>query len=32
MPNIEVEIDVVEKTQFLIRPYHVKEKKKTNAG
>ena len=26
-PNIEVEIDVVDKSPFLIRPYHVKENK-----
>ena len=27
-PNIEVEIDVTDKSPFLIRPYHVKEKEK----
>ena len=27
-PNIEVEIDVMDKSPFLIRPYHVKEKDK----
>ena len=25
-PNIEVEIDVMDKSQFFIRPYHVKKK------
>ena len=24
-PNIEVEIDVMDKSPFFIRPYHVKE-------
>ena len=24
-PNIEVEIDVIDKSLFFIRPYHVKE-------
>ena len=24
-PNIEVEIDVIDKSTFFIRPYHVKE-------
>ena len=28
-PNIEVEIDVTDKSPFLIRPYHVKEEDKT---
>ena len=27
--NIEVEIDVTDKSPFLIRPYHVKEEDKT---
>ena len=27
-PNIEVEIDVMEKSPFIIRPYHVKEEDK----
>ena len=27
-PNIEVEIDVVDKSPFFIRPYHIKEKDK----
>ena len=27
-PNIEVEIDVMDKNPFFIRPYHVKEKDK----
>ena len=27
-PNIEVEIDVTEKSPFFIRPYHVKEEDK----
>ena len=27
-PNIEVEIDVTDKTPFFIRPYHAKEKDK----
>ena len=26
-PNIEVEIDVMDKSPFFIRPYHVKENK-----
>ena len=28
-PNIEVEIDITDKSPFFIRPYHVKEKNKT---
>ena len=28
-PNIEVEIDVTDKSPFFIRPYHVKEEDKT---
>ena len=28
-PNIEVEIDVADKSPFFIRPYHVKEEDKT---
>ena len=28
-PNIEVEIDVTDKSLFFIRPYHVKEEDKT---
>ena len=28
-PNIEVEINVMDKSPFLIRPYHVKEEDKT---
>ena len=27
-PNIEVEIDVMDKSQFFVRPYHVKEEDK----
>ena len=27
-PNIEVEIDVTDKSLFFIRPYHVREKDK----
>ena len=27
-PNIEKDIDVTDKTQFFIRPYHVKEEDK----
>ena len=27
-PNIEVEIDVTDKSPFFIRPYHVKEEDK----
>ena len=27
-PNIEVEIDVMDKSSFFIRPYHVKEEDK----
>ena len=27
-PNIKVEIDVMEKSPFFIRPYHVKEEDK----
>ena len=28
-PNIEVEIDVTDRSPFFIRPYHVKEEDKT---
>ena len=28
-PNIEVELDVVDKSPFFIRPYHLKEEDKT---
>ena len=28
-PNIEVEIDVMDKTPFFIRPYHIREEDKT---
>ena len=28
-PNIEVEIDVTDKSPFFIRPYHAKEEDKT---
>ena len=28
-PNIEVEIDVTDKSPFFIRPYHVKEEDKS---
>ena len=28
-PNIEVEIDITDKSPFFIRPYHVKEEDKT---
>ena len=28
-PNIEVEIDVTDKSSFFIRPYHVREEDKT---
>ena len=28
-PNIEVEIDVMDKSPFFFRPYHVKDKDKT---
>ena len=28
-PNIEVEIDIMDKSPFFIRPYHVKEEDKT---
>ena len=28
-PNIEVEIDVIDRSPFFIRPYHVKEEDKT---
>ena len=28
-PNIKAEIDVTDKSQFFIRPYHVKEEDKT---
>ena len=31
-PNIEVEIDVTDKSTFFIRPYHVKEEDKTYIG
>ena len=31
-PNIEVEIDVTDKSPFFIRPYHVKEENKTLVG
>ena len=31
-PNIEVEIDVMDKSPFFIRPYHVKEEDKTLIG
>ena len=27
-PNIEVEIDIMEKSSFFIRPYHVREEDK----
>ena len=27
-PNIEIDIDITDKTPFFIRPYHVKEKDK----
>ena len=27
-PNIDIEIDIMEKTPFFIRPYHVREKDK----
>ena len=27
-PNIEVEIDVMDKSPFFIRPYHIKEEDK----
>ena len=27
-PNIEVEIDIIDKSPFFIRPYHVKEEDK----
>ena len=29
MPNIEVQIDVTDKSPFFIRPYHIKEEIKT---
>ena len=29
-PNIEVEIDVTDKTPFVIRPFHAKEEDKTS--
>ena len=29
-PNIEVEIDVTDKSLFIIRPYHVKEEDKNS--
>ena len=28
-PNIEIEIDVTDRSPFFIRPYHVKEEDKT---
>ena len=28
-PNIEVEVDVMDKSPFFIRPYHVREEDKT---
>ena len=28
-PNIEVEIDITDKSSFFIRPYHVREEDKT---
>ena len=28
-PNTEVEIDIMDKSPFFIRPYHVKEEDKT---
>ena len=31
-PNIKVEIDVMDKLPFFIRPYHVKEEDKTLTG
>ena len=31
-PNIEVEIDVTDKSPFFIRPYHVREEDKTFTG
>ena len=31
-PNIEIEIDVTDKTPFFIRPYHVKEEDKRILG
>ena len=29
-PNIEVEIDITDKSPFLIRPHHVKEENKAS--
>ena len=29
-PNIEIEIDVTDKSSFFIRPYHVKEEDKNS--
>ena len=29
-PNIEIDIDVTDKTPFLTRPYHVREEDKEN--
>ena len=31
-PNMEVEIDVTDKSPFFIRPYHVKEEEKIYMG
>ena len=31
-PNIEVEIDIMDKSPFFIRPYHVKEEDKNFIG
>ena len=31
-PNIKVEIDVMDKSPFFIRPYHVKEEDKALVG
>ena len=31
-PNIEVEIDVTDKSPFFIRPYHVREEDKAFIG
>ena len=31
-PNIEVEIDVTDKSSFFIRPYHIKEEDKKIFG
>ena len=30
LPNIEVEIDMMDKSLFFIRPYYIKEEDKTN--